>query len=63
MQHAIDHGLHVSALVPSTMAQLDLEIKEKVKQGQVHLVSWEFIKADLPTQLKISPFAMVLLRV
>ena len=59
MQAAIDNGPHISAMVPAAMKQLDEEIREKVKNGQAKLVRWDDIKHDPPTQLKVSPVAMV----
>lgn len=59
MQAAIDRGPHVSALVPDAMAQLDIEVREKVANGQARVVKWNDIRHDPPIQLKISPVAMV----
>ena len=59
MQAAIYRGPHVSALVPEAMAQLDIEIEEKVINGQARIVKWNDIRHNPPPQLKISPVAMV----
>ena len=59
MQTAIDRGPHISALVPDAMAQLDLEIAEKVKNGQARIIRWNDIRDNPPAQLKISRVAMV----
>ena len=59
MRAAIERGPHVSALVPEAMAQLDDEVREKVLKGQARIVKWKDIAADPPSQLKISPVAMV----
>ncbi len=59
MQAAIDRGPHVSALLPEAAHQLDLEVAEKVKNGQARLVQWNDICTDPPQNLKISPAAMV----
>ena len=59
MRAAIARGPHVSALVPDAMAQLDIEVQEKVKNGQARVVKWSDICHDPPSQLKISPVAMV----
>lgn len=59
MQSAIDRGPHISALVPDAMAQLDIEVKEKVANGQARIVHWNDIRHAPPPQLKISPIAMV----
>ena len=59
MQNAIDRGPHISALVPDAMTQLDIEVKEKVANGQARIVYWNDIRHAPPPQLKISPIAMV----
>ena len=59
MQTAIDRGPHVSALVPEAMAQLDLEVRDKVANGQARIVAWDTISRCPPPQLKVSPIAMV----
>jgi hypothetical protein len=59
MQAAIDRGLHASSLIPEAAHQLDLEVEEKVKNGQARLVRWKDICHRPPTNLKISPVAMV----
>ena len=59
MAAAIARGPHVSALVPAAMTQLDLEVQEKVKNGQARVVRWNDICRAPPPQLKISPVAMV----
>ena len=41
------------------MAQFDLEIAEKVANGQATLVPWNSIKDNPPPNLKVSPIAMV----
>ena len=59
MKAAIARGPHVSALVPDAMAQLDIEVQEKVANGQARVVKWSDICHNPPPQLKISPVAMV----
>ena len=59
MQAAIDRGPHVSALIPQAAHQLDLEVADKVKNGQARLVHWNDIRSNPPPNLKISPVAMV----
>jgi hypothetical protein len=59
MQAAIDRGPHVSALLPDAAAQLDQEVEQKVQKGQAKLVAWNDIRHDPPTNLKISPVAMI----
>ena len=59
MQAAIDCGPHVSALIPAAMAQMDLEVQDKIQNNHARLVRWEDICHDPPEQLKISLLAMV----
>jgi hypothetical protein len=59
IQTAMDRGPHVSALVPEAMAALDVEVAEKVANGQARLIRWNDIRHAPPPQLNISPVAMV----
>ena len=59
MQEAIDKGPHVSALVPEAMEQLAKEVAAKEKKGQCRLVPWDSIKDNPPSELKVSPIAMI----
>jgi hypothetical protein len=59
IQAAIDRGPHVSAMDPEAMEQLQQEVHKKVKKGQARLVLWDEIKKNPPTELKISPIAMI----
>jgi hypothetical protein len=59
IQAAIDRGPHVSAMDPEAMEQLQQEVHEKVKKGQARLVLGDEIKKNPPTELKISPIAMI----
>ena len=49
----------MSAMVPEAMKQLQLEVAEKEKNDQVHVVKWDDIKDNLPKELKVSPIAMI----
>ncbi len=59
MQAAIDRGPHESALDPEAIAQLNLEIQEKVRLGQARVVQWDNLRSNPPPELKISPLAMI----
>jgi len=59
MAAAIERGPHVSAMVPDAMDQLNSEVEDKVKKGQVKLVLWDDIKHNPPRELKVSPIAMI----
>jgi hypothetical protein len=41
------------------MAQLRQEVDEKIKNGQARVVVWDDIKHNPPSELKISPVAMI----
>eukprot|EP00956_Cyclotella_meneghiniana_P024897 scaffold50778_cov74-Cyclotella_meneghiniana.AAC.1 len=56
---AVERGPHVSALEPDAIEQMEQEIAEKQKQGQVKVVLWDDIKDNPPAQLKVSPLAMI----
>ena len=56
---AVLKGPHKSALEPDAIEQMEQEIKEKERQGQVKVVLWDDIKDNPPKQLKISPVAMI----
>ena len=55
----IEKGPHVSALVPEAIEQHGMELREKMKQCQAKVVLWDDIKDNPPTELKISPLAMI----
>ena len=60
IESAIERGPHASALVPEAAKQLVEEALEKEQKGQCKIVEWEQLKRDgIPTQLKISPIAMI----
>ena len=59
LEEAIEIGLHVSALDPKAMEQLQSEVKEKEALGQAKVVLWEGIKKNPPKALKISRIAMI----
>jgi len=56
---AIRRGAHPSARTPDAAAALRSEALEKVEQGFARLVTWDSIKDNPPTNLKISPLAAV----
>jgi hypothetical protein len=59
MEAAIERGPHASVKDPEAMKQPQTEVEDKVRKGQAKLVAWEDIKDDPPTELKISPIAMI----
>jgi hypothetical protein len=59
MQEAVDWGPHCSALSDNSITHFGTEVAEMVKSGQAKLVTWESIKNNPPTKLKISPIAAI----
>jgi hypothetical protein len=59
MQAAIDRGPHQLALQPEALQHFDEEIWIKVAKGQAHMVSWDKIKHDPLSHLKVAPVAAI----
>jgi hypothetical protein len=59
MQEAVDPGSHHLAMYDEAIAHFGAEVMEKVKSGQAKLVTWESIKDNPPTELKISPIRAI----
>jgi len=59
LEEAIQQGPHISATTPEAAAFLHKEAHEKVKLGHAHIIHWDEIKDNLPTNLKISPIATI----
>ena len=59
MQKMIKKGPHSSALVDDTIAQIQVEAREKEKQGFAILLKWRDIAAKPPRNIKISPLARI----
>ena len=59
MAAVVARGAHVSAKTDECMPQLAVETAEKMAAGQARVVAWDDIKDDPPSQLKVSPIAMV----
>ena len=55
----INRGPHRSALERKAIIQLREETKDKIKHGYARVVKWKEIKGNIPTELKISPVAMI----
>ncbi len=56
---AVEHWPHKSALSQDALQHFAKEAAEKVAVGQATVVDWDSIKDNPPTQLKISPVAMI----
>lgn len=56
---ALQRGPHISAKQPIAAKCLREETTEKIKGGYAKIVKWKDIKNNIPTNLKISPFAMI----
>jgi hypothetical protein len=61
LEAAVEKGPHSSALEPDTIEQIQIEAREKVKQGFAKIYTWEWLKKNLHQhpQLKLSPLAMI----
>ena len=62
LQHivsALQHEPHKSALKSKALEALQTEVDEKVKQGYAKINQWKDIKNNLPTNVKVSPVAMI----
>jgi hypothetical protein len=59
IQAAIDRGPHQSALKPEAITHFEVEVQDKVKKGQAHVVLWDDIKSNHPCQLKVLPVAAI----
>ena len=44
LQAAVDKGPHVSALEPDAIEQIQIEAKEKERQGFAKMYTWEWLK-------------------
>ena len=56
---ALKRGAHPSARIPEATAYLYNETTEKVKAGHMRVVRWGDIKANRPSNLKLSPVALI----
>jgi hypothetical protein len=61
LETAVEKGPHSSSLEPDAIEQIQMEAKEKVKQGFSKIYTWEWLKKNLNKhpQLKLSPLAMI----
>jgi hypothetical protein len=56
---ALKRGPHISAKQKKAAIQLQIETQDKIKHGYARTVQWKDIKDNIPSQLKISPIAMI----
>jgi hypothetical protein len=56
---AIKRGPHISAKSKTASQCLHTETQNKIEGGYATIVKWKDIKHDIPTNLKISPVAMI----
>jgi hypothetical protein len=56
---AIERGPHTSALTPEARDLIDDEMKYQIKAGFSELVLWRTIQHAYPTNLKVSPLAVI----
>ena len=60
MEAAVTKGFHSSTLEDYAISQIRVEAQEKAAQGFATIVRWDDIKQNPPSNLKISPLAMIL---
>jgi hypothetical protein len=56
---AIYQGPHKSALTPEAMALIEEDVAYQVRAGYAQIVEWDWLKKNMPSQLKVSPLAVV----
>ena len=59
IEAAVDRGPHPSAMTPESIALFAEDIKYQVNAGFCKVVTWEELKTSCPSNLKISPVAVV----
>ena len=56
---AIERGPHMSALTPEARDLIDEEMKYQIQAGFSEMVLWRTIQHPYPTNLKVSPLAVI----
>jgi hypothetical protein len=56
---ALKQGPHISALSKDERECLNIETQDKIKGGYAKVITWKDIKNKMPTNLKISPIAII----
>ena len=56
---ALKRGPHPSARQPEAKAYLQKETQAKIKAGHMKVVKWKDIKGKIPSNMKISPVALI----
>ena len=61
LEAAVEKGPHASALEPDAIEKIQIEARDKVKQGFAKVYTWDWLKKNLHKhpQLKLSPLAMI----
>ena len=59
MEAEVTKGPQTSALEDDSISKIQAEAREKVKQGFATIVWWDDIKQNPPSNLKMSPLAMI----
>ena len=60
MEAAVTKVPHSPALKDDEISQIQVEAREELAQGFATIVRWDDIKQNPPSNLKISPLAMIL---
>ena len=59
MEASAQRGPHVSSLEPDAIEQIQVEARNKEKQGFAKIYKWDDVKQNPPPNLKLSPLAMI----
>ena len=61
LEAAVEKGPHSSALEPDAIEQIQVEARDKAKQGFAKIYTWEWLKKNIHKHphLKLSPLAMI----
>ena len=59
IEATIQQGPHTSALTPESIALIEEDVVYQVQAGYAEIVEWEWLKRNQPSNLKVSPLAVV----
>ena len=59
IEAAIHQGPHKSPLTPEAMQLIEEDVAYQVRAGYAQIVEWAWLKDNMPSQLKVSPLAVV----
>ena len=59
LKAAAKRGPHIPALEPDVIKQIQVEVQEKAARGFAKICTWEELKKNLPTALKLPPLVVI----